>query len=615
MFFFPAETSEQAIADAGKGTLPLAGPLTITHAIRRAGEMILENCRYEGVTMFLEVDGRKMPELPERRQLEALLPQEKVLVNIDGKAYRANTEVFGFQQVYDDTVKVIEALKALGISQEALLILATPDEITIEVHPGVFGLPEDPSLAAKYRAFLFRIAQVKLSDRQVIKQGDRTILLDTAEFSATTLLPGSIHPTLHRSKVCVGPSHFAYGPAAFSDYCGKKRSTDECLKEIRAWVKFLESAINPVPAVNKLLTELATVPARDSTSAHAPGGSGTRGSTATTSAPGLSGGSAGEPMPTSGGFQPIKQEILQNMSVFPSRQPPIPTGFPELNKILGGGWKPKALHLLVAPREEGKTSFLLGQAVAGAGQTGVLVVSRESCFSEYLIRLLCRHHKLPMNEIVAKAALGTPEAPAVKEKLRGAVKACAAGIPDRLFFRGTDSTLDAMQADELSELLKLVPGTTPKLLFLDGYATGDLDAQPGFLRALREKAEQQNFAVIIGIHVPPNTPAKPHLIETTDLDWLQRWQEISDTILSLTSERTNLKKYLAITQGKVDPGVAEKLEQKLYQHLGSKRLRGDTYSFLRCLHARTGLRQMILYLYQRELQLFAEGPLVPLGRP
>jgi len=118
----------------------LYGPMVIVFAVRKARDLLFEGCDYAGVEIQLEIGGRRLPQLPVASELERLLAAEDCLILINGNQYKPATEVLGFQQVYDDTVKCIEALKRLGIPQETMAIYATPEEISLEIHAGVLGL-------------------------------------------------------------------------------------------------------------------------------------------------------------------------------------------------------------------------------------------------------------------------------------------------------------------------------------------------------------------------------------------------------------------------------------------------------------------------------------------
>jgi hypothetical protein len=70
---------------------------------------------------------------------------------------------------------------------------------------------------------------------------------------------------------------------------------------------------------------------------------------------------------------------------------PIPTGFPDLDRLLGGGLHAGDLHLLGGPQNIGKTSMTLQMAAAIAGQGALaLVINYEHSVDTLWERLLCQ---------------------------------------------------------------------------------------------------------------------------------------------------------------------------------------------------------------------------------
>ncbi|MBF0500051.1 MAG: hypothetical protein HQM09_07960 [Candidatus Riflebacteria bacterium] len=600
-FFCPAGDSEGIREAATMGSLPLGGPFTVIHAIRRAGDILLEECGYDGMTIGLEVEGSKLPELPPRAELESLLTADNTMVTIDGRSYRANTEVYGFQQVYDDSVRFIDSLKSLGVPADAMSLFATPEDISIEIHPDVLGITETPALPGLYRALLGKLAGLKISERRLLKTIDKTVLLEVTRFDSELLIPGATHPGLHRAKVGVGPSHFAYGPAAFSDYCGKKRSIDECIKEVRAWIKFIETPREALPKLKDVIGKLET----------AVGVAAAVGGNVTEEAAAVAGASIGF---GAGGYQPFGLELLSRPQVFPGGGSPLATPFAELNRTLGGGFQARGLHLIVGGREEGKAALLMNMALHFAARRGVLYLSREMTQSEFSGRLLAHLRKMPAADWTAKAATGS-DGESVRKKLGEMLGEIARALPQSFFFRGSDSAVRPLDVNEIVELIKMTPPGDGNVLVLEGLSIDE--AGEDFLRRLHLKGISQNFTAFVGIHASATmaATARPQFIEAADHELSARFFTVADTVLHLQSERVNLKKFLAMLQGKVDPTLAEKLEARFNAAAGNERRKSDTFAILRLLHARWGNRQAILYLYQRELARFLEGPALSLGRP
>ena len=594
-FFFAPDQPATIQANAANGSLPLSGPFLAVHAIRRARDLLLVYCDYEGVTIQLEVQGRRLPELPGAAELEALLQQETTLVIVNDRPYKATTEVFGFQHVYDDTVRFIDGLKNMGIPQETMSILATPEEIAIEVHPGVFGVEDDPALGKLFHNLTCHLGAVKAADRRLLKTVDRTLVLSAMHVQAQILLPGSIHPMLHRPKVGVGPSHFAYGPAAFSDYCGKKRTLDECVQELKTWLKFVKT---PIPQITKAQESLRSVPSLEVVHAAAAGGG------------------AGAPLATAaGGFQSLQAELAEQGDAIAGVSNHLPSPMNELNKCLGGGWRRRGVHLLAGPRESGKAAFLATHAMHVADQGGVLFISYEHSLAEFASRLTARTFRQPLVDILGKRALPGVAGEPARQKFGKMLTEVASSLKETLFFRVCDSALDVLNLEQIGEMAKMIPAGTGRFLMLESLPWNLLLQHPAWLEELRTLAGKLDLTILLSMHTPEVTRQRPHLIEGPDLEILEAVQREVETVLLFDSDRVNLKKFVAMTRGKVEPELVAKLEQGFVKAAGGTRLKSDTYLMMRSIHSRTGLRQAVLYSYQRDVQRFYEGPAAPLNRP
>ncbi|HOY65629.1 MAG TPA: DnaB-like helicase C-terminal domain-containing protein [Candidatus Ozemobacteraceae bacterium] len=623
-FWFEEDDAELVARGIASKILPLAGPFTATHAIRRAADLLLDECACDGMSIQLESAGKRLPELPARPELEALLRDERTLILVDGKPYKPSGEVLGFQNVYDDTVRFIDGLKKLGVPQDAMFMTATPEEITVEVHPDVFGAPTEPSLPERYRQLLITLGGIRAGAGRLVRTTDRTLLLTTATFGVPLLVPGAVHPALHRPKVGVGASHFAYGTAAFSDFCGKKRTLDECVREVRTWLKFLEAKPALVPAAKQALES-----ARGG--AAAAGAVPTPATPAATAVPAGAGGGFAAGLeaglgiesraPAPAGrrpdeFRPFRAEAAERAGkIGAADETVLPTPWTELNRHLGGGWQQNRLHLIVGGREEGKAAFLLQQAMHLSTKYGVLYISSEHTADELMVRVAAWLGRIPAGELAARAALRGPEGDAARPKLKNLYEAVANAVRDGLYLRGSDSAIPPFDADALAELMKMVPAAAGRVLIVESLRSEDLGRVLPFLSRLRQIAADQGFTVLASLHLAAGAFPRPHFVDGPDVELLERWQAGTDSLLHLTSERVNLRKFLAMSQGKVDPAVADSLEKRLYQAATGTRQRNDTFSLLRLLHTRAGNRAAVLFLYQRDLMRSWEGPSIPLGRP
>lgn len=604
-FWFEEDEKSKIELDMKSGILPLGGPLLVTHAVRRAADLLLDECACEGMTIQLEAAGKRLPELPARAELESLLHDERTLIVVDDKPYKPASEVLGFQTVYDDTVRFIDEMKKLGIPQDAMAIMATPEEISIEIHPGVFGVGFDQTLPCWYRQFLLTFGGIRSGDGRLVRTTDRTLLLSTCACDVPVLLPGAIHPGLHRPKVGVGPSHFAYGIAAFSDFCGKKRSLDECVREVKTWLKFIESKPAVVPGARDALATARAVEACGIS-----GGSGFAAGFET--GLGVSSTGAGNRPAV---FRSFKIEASEMAGAAVAAEAMLATPWAELNRRLGGGWQPNRLHLVVGAREEGKAAFLLQQALHFSSKYGVLYISTEHSAAELMTRVTSWLGRVAAAELVAGASRQGPEGDTARQKLKSLYEAVANAVRDSLYLRGSDSAIPSHDADALSELMKMIPAGAGRILFLESLASEAGERLERFLEDLRRRAAVQKFTVVASMHVPSVQTPRPHFIDGPDIDLLSRWQAISDSLTQFASERVNLRKFLAMSQGKVDPAVAESLEKRLYQAAAGVRHGNDTYCLARLLHARVGTRSALLFLYQRDLMRLWDGPSMPLGRP
>ncbi|MBF0547471.1 MAG: hypothetical protein HQM08_23730 [Candidatus Riflebacteria bacterium] len=587
-YFVSCLKTEEAFELYKARKLLLSGPFSVAHRIRFASDFLFEECAYEAQTVALEVEGRKLPELPSRAELEGLLSREKTFILIDGRQFRPNTEVFGFQNVYDNTVKTIDSLKSLGVPNDAVKIFATPDEISIEVHSSVFGIEDSVDLPKIYRALLIKIAGIKRIDRKYLKTWNKTVVMENLNFDSEILLPGTLHSRLHRPKVEVGQSHFAYGPAAFSDYCGKKRTSEECSKEIKSWQKFLESNFEAAPKLVEAVEKLDIIERESTVSAPSTG------------------------LPNSeGGFKNFLSDIQSTIQDFPISENILPATFQELNKSLGGGFSNKSLNVFFGNREEGKFSFLISLALSFIQRYNLLFISREQTQREFGVRLLAKLKKISPTDYIAKIGIPGNESAELKKKVGESLTETLETFPKNLFFRGIESNIDPLNFSQVVELTKLLPSGKKTLIFLEGLPKASVTSE--FLSELRSSANSNDFAIFVAIHSENQVSQRISVIENADLDFLALAQRFADSIFTMQSEKTNLQKFLTFAQGKVDPAVVQKIEAGFQKASGDKR-RFDTYSLLRILHARNGYRQVILYYYQRDLFRFFEGPSIPLSR-
>lgn len=565
----------------------LYGPMVITFATRKAKDLLFEGCDYAGIEIQLEIDGKRLPQLPVVSELERMLAADDCLIVINNNQYKPTSEVLGFQQVYDDSVRCIEALKRFGIPQETMAIYATPEEISLEIHAGVLGLEGSEDLDQCYYRFLGAVADIKEAGGRALKASLRTVVAQSCQKDYKILLPGSNHPTLHRPRVSVGPSHFAYGIAAFSDFCSKKRTSQESLQETLNWLKFVQTPLPPVQGLADKIRQLPMPPW--------PGGS----------RKGATGSDGQAPQKTgkavSGRFQPLKNEITEGFIRLKEQPRVLPSVSPGLDKALGGGWSAGALHIIAGPRETGKGSLLMQQAILAQKTMPVLYVSYDQGLREFAARAASIAGVVNYSDMLVQ--LQTSSSAEHARKVYGAaLEKFADALGENLVFSGIDNNRGEFSASDLQQLAGMLPGDGEKLVLVESVSEEVLNEDfAANMRSLCDLTGNGNVTVIMSLHAEIKCGKRPHFIEENDVALLGRYQRYCDSFSVLLSERVNLRRFVAILKGQVDAQLVGSLEQKALQLAGGKRLKTDTYSLLRLLHSRNGRRDLLLYLYQPDL--------------
>lgn len=565
----------------------LYGPMVITFSVCKAKDLLFEGCDYADCEIQLEIGGKRLPQLPVVSELERLLAGEDCLIVINNNQYKPMSEVFGFQQVYDDSVKCIEALKRFGIPQETMAIYATPEEISLEIHAGVLGLEGSEDLDECYYRFLGAIADIRDSGGRTLKTSIKTVVTQSCQKDYKILLPGSNHPTLHRPRVGVGPSHFAYGIAAFSDFCSKKRTSQESLQETLSWVKFVQTPLPPVPGLADKIRQLPLPPWP---------GDGKKG----VKTPG------GQAKTTigkafSGRFQPLKHEISEGLARLKEQPKVLPSISPGLDKALGGGWSAGALHIIAGPRETGKGSLFMQQALLAQKIMPVLYVSYDQSLREFVARAASIAGVVNYSDMLAQ--LQTNSSAEHTRKVYGAaLEKFIDAIGENLVFSGIDANRGEFSASDLQQLAEMLPGDGEKLILVESVSEEVLNEDfVANMRGLRDLASNGNVTVIMSLHAELKCGKRPHFIEEDDMSLLNRYQRYCDSFSVMLSEKVNLRRFVAILKGQIDAQLVGSLEQRALQMAGGKRLKTDTYSLLRLLHSRSGRRDLLLYLYQPDL--------------
>lgn len=586
------------------------GPLTMTFAVRLAKDLLLEGCDYAGLEIKIESAGRTLPAIPAQNELLKLLEAPDTLINVNGKVFKPNTEVYGFQQVYDDAAKCMDKLKQLGFNNESMSIYATPEDITLEVNGSALGLEGNMELASRYYKLICYLGEIKEVGGKPQKTNVKTILLDTTMTSKQILIPGSVHPTLKRNKVGIGASHFSYGIAAFSDDCSKKHTIQECIQEALNWVKFNEKKLNPVAGIRELLDTLTTVvlPDKNKTAAAV--------SSSVNSATVLAALAPVTAKSYVGVFQPLKAEIEAAAAGFKGIPAGITAFSAGLDKTLGHGWSHGGLHIILGGRENGKSTMLIQQAVLSENKMPVLYISFEQTLKSFVINAASLIGGINKSEMFAGLSGAAANSNQVKLALGAAVDKLQTKLSQNLFFSGVEAGRTKFDADEIIQLAAMLPDAPSKLIIIESVCeddfNGDINAQ---LQKLKAVAMAGNVTVIMSIHTNAPVSKRPNVIEEADIDYLDKYQRFSDTIINLATEKTNMRRFVALIKGQIDPALVANLEQKAMQLCGGKKLKTDTYSLARVIHNRNGRRDMLLFLYQPDMGRFFDLASVGLSRP
>ncbi|MFZ5952365.1 MAG: hypothetical protein ACOYXC_16815 [Candidatus Rifleibacteriota bacterium] len=574
------------------------GPLCLIFSVRRARDLLSEGCDYQGVTIEIENNGRKLPQLPGAAELARILGSDSCLILVNGSPFKPATEVFGFQQVYDDSVKCIDALKKMGIPQETIAIYATPEEICIEVHPGVFGLEGQENLPELYYRVLCHLAEIREVDGRPVKAQVRTIVLQSCNSDYQVLLPGSTHPVLHRTKVGVGASHFAYGVAAFSDFCAKKRTIQECLQETLNWLKFMQTPLPPVAGLREKVMALPDFPF--------PGGA--RGAVKTVGQP--------QARAFSGRFQPLNLELEGAGDCLKEIIPAIPGISSGLDRSLGSGWSRFGVHLLIGPIGSGKAGFLVQQALKSSKETAVLYVSFEQNLREFSINSAFSGGSGSLGDMLNQASGHDENGLNARKQIAAEVEKLRASLPESFFFSGVETSRETFDVDEIGELARMLPQADHRLVVIESLNSQLLGPDAGLkMQALRRLAQAERLTFMVSLHQQFDCPKRPHFIEGIDQEILEKFQRHCDSISVFLTEKLNLRRFVAMIKGQIDPQLIGKLEQKALQLSGGRRSKNDSYTMLRLIHSRLGRKELLLYLFQPDFIRFFEIATLPLSRP
>lgn len=578
------DTDDKNVITKSSAETPLYGPLTISLMVRRAKDLLLDPCYIPDFKIEVEAAGQKLPQLPARAELIKLLKSDDTYVIVNDKAYKPSSEVLDFSQVYEDSVKTIEALKRLKIPSNKMAIFATPEEISIEVHPGIIGIEGRANLNELYFNLLASITGIKQKDGKLQKTSVKTVTTDMFSPGGRILLPGSNHPRLKRPRVGVGASHFAYGVAAFSDYCSKQRSAQESVDECIKWLSFLNTETTTDPDITDKVLKMPSVYA----------------SASKTSAPKSSQPSSKVSLED---FASLKSILASQPKELAFSGDSVKTFSPGLNKALNGGWTCGKVHLIVGPRESGKLNIIIQQAMLTQKECQVLIISYENSIREFSLRCLS---KITATD---RATLTSTQS------LQPLLNKLESFVTDNLFFSGAEIARNEIDTTEIEQLVKMLPDNQKRLVVLDSVFESVFKDNPDeTMYKLKQLAQKLGITLIINFHFNIAAAKRPHFIEGQDVDLMSSFQRFVDTIITINTEKTNLRKFVAMIKGQIDAALVGKLEQKALQMAKGRRLKTDTYSLFRIIHNNNGNRELFLYLYQPDSNVFHELASLQLNR-
>ena len=210
----------------------------------------------------------------------------------------------------------------------------------------------------------------------------------------------------------------------------------------------------------------------------------------------------------------------------------IPTGFPSLDRVLGGGLRRQELSILTGDVGSGKSALALGMAIRGALRgLPTMILSGEMSEPRLLERALAMESRTSVDELRAGQ---------LSDSARAAVGAAAVrlrGLP--LHIRPLAGT----SFEEVVAALDAVP--RPGILIIDSIqlvgpprtAAGSQEELALVARALKALAVDRDLAILALAHLPRHTPfrrdPRPRL---DDLGGMGAVKQHADVVLALYRE-------------------------------------------------------------------------------
>lgn len=216
--------------------------------------------------------------------------------------------------------------------------------------------------------------------------------------------------------------------------------------------------------------------------------------------------------------------------------PGTTSGFPSIDRILGGGFRKQDLIILAGDVGSGKSSLALAMAVRAArAEVPVLYLSAEMAADRLLERAVAFEAKVSVDDLRHGR---------LDDAARSAVGAAALGL------RGNTLALRPLLGqsfDEVSEAMRLVPA--PELVFVDalqdvtppadGSHTEERVARAA--RALKAVALEHNVAIVALCHTPGLEAGRSDMRPVLDdLGGTRAVKQVADVVLALYREEMYL---------------------------------------------------------------------------
>ena len=235
-------------------------------------------------------------------------------------------------------------------------------------------------------------------------------------------------------------------------------------------------------------------------------------------------------MARSSDISPISQVLVRADAVADGAKSPdtIPTGFPSLDKILGGGVRRGDLIVLGGDVGSGKSAFALAVAMRAAQQPlRVTFFSGEMTKERLLERALAIEGRVRIDDL----RQGVPN-----EVARASVGAAAVRLRDQL------PHLDALPSGGVAALAERVEGEKLDLVVVDslqGLARGARENDEELadaIRRLKSLALDQHVAIFTTAHLPHLSPRDDRRPQLDDFGALGAVKQHADVVLALFRE-------------------------------------------------------------------------------